>query len=97
MAGRPKAEITTVQVSFRLREDEAALLRAACERLAVPPGRLLGRIIRAVFEPAAGEPAQQAIEDLVKGTGEAKVPKVEPRARKAKPSGRVPRNPKVKA
>jgi len=52
VAGRPKAEIKTVQVSFRLREDEAALLRAACERLGVPPGRLLGRMIRAAFDPA---------------------------------------------
>jgi len=52
-AGRPKAEIQTVQVSFRLREDEAALLRDACERLGVSPGRLLGRIIRAAFEPIA--------------------------------------------
>ena len=57
VAGRPKAEIQTVQVSFRLREDEAALLREACERLGVPPGRLLGRIIRAAFEPTpSGEP-----------------------------------------
>jgi hypothetical protein len=68
MAGRPKAEIQTVQVSFRLREDEAALLRAACERLAVPPGRLLGRIIRAAFEPAAGDPAPVALEDLLDGS-----------------------------
>lgn len=53
MAGRPKAEIPTLQVSFRLREDEAALLREACERLGVPPGRLLGRMIRAAFEGGA--------------------------------------------
>jgi hypothetical protein len=63
MAGRPKAEIATVQVSFRLREDEAALLRAACERLAVPPGRLLGRLIRAAFEPSC-DPVPVALEDL---------------------------------
>jgi len=66
MAGRPKAEIQTVQVSFRLREDEAALLRAACERLGVPPGRLLGRIIRAAFEPAAGELSPTALDELLR-------------------------------
>lgn len=65
VAGRPKAEIPTVQVSFRLREDEATLLRAACERLGVPPGRLLGRMIRAAFEPAAGELSPVALEDLL--------------------------------
>jgi len=67
MAGGPKAEIQTVQVSFRLREDEAALLRAACERLGVPPGRLLGRIIRAAFEPAAGELPPAALDELMRG------------------------------
>jgi hypothetical protein len=70
MVGRPKAEIQTVQVSFRLQEGEATLLRAACERLAVPPGRLLGRMIRAAFEPSAGDPAPVALEDLVNKTGE---------------------------
>lgn len=65
VAGRPKAEIPTVQVSFRLREDEAALLRAACDRLGVPPGRLLGRMIRAAFEPAAGELPPGALEELM--------------------------------
>lgn len=65
VAGRPKAEIQTVQVSFRLREDEALLLRKACERLGVPPGRLLGRIIRAAFEPAAGEASPVALESLL--------------------------------
>lgn len=64
-SGRPKGELPTVQLSFRLREDEAALLRAACERLGVPPGRLLGRIIRAAFEPAAGDPPLVALEDLL--------------------------------
>ena len=64
MVGRPKAEIPTIQVSFRLREDEHALLRAACERLAVSPGRLLGRLIRAAYEPAAGDPAPVSLEDL---------------------------------
>jgi len=49
---RPKAEIQTVPVSFRLREDEAQLLREACERLGVPPGRLLGRMLTAAFAPA---------------------------------------------
>ena len=68
VVGRPKAEIPTVQVSFRLREDEAALLRAACERLGVPPGRLLGRIIRAAFEPAAGDPVPVALEYLLSGS-----------------------------
>jgi len=48
---RPKAEIPTQAVSIRLREDEAALLREACERLGVLPGRLLGRMIRAAFAP----------------------------------------------
>ncbi|GEM_PF-3640859 len=71
MVGRPKAEIQTVQVSFRLQEVEAALLRAACERLAVPPGRLLGRMIRAAFEPAAGDPAPVALEDLLNRSEEA--------------------------
>jgi hypothetical protein len=65
VAGRPKAEIPTVQVSFRLREDEAALLRDACDRLGVPPGRLLGRIIRAAFEPAPGDPVPVTLEDLL--------------------------------
>ena len=53
VGGRPKANIPTVQVSFRIREDEAELLHQACKRLGVPPGRLLGRIIRAAFEPSA--------------------------------------------
>lgn len=48
---RPKAEIPTQTVSIRLRDDEAALLREACERMGVLPGRLLGRMIRAAFEP----------------------------------------------
>jgi hypothetical protein len=61
--GRPKAEVPTVQLSFRLREDEAALLRAASERLAVSPGRLLGRMIRAAFEPAAAEVAPESLSD----------------------------------
>lgn len=65
MAGRPKAEIPTLQLSFRLREDEHALLRAACERLGVSPGRLLGRIIRAIYEPAAGDPVPVALQDLL--------------------------------
>ena len=68
MAGRPKAEIPTLQLSFRLREDEHALLRAACERLGVSPGRLLGRMIRAAFEPAAGDPVPVALEDLLDGS-----------------------------
>ncbi len=63
-AGRPKAEIPTMAVSFKLRVDEAALLRAACERLGVPPGRLVGRMIRAAFEPAVGDPEPVALEDL---------------------------------
>ena len=50
---RPKAEIPTQAVSIRLREDEAALLREACERLGVLPGRLLGRMIRAAFAPVS--------------------------------------------
>lgn len=65
MAGRPKAEIQTVQVSFRLRVDEAELLKGACERLGVPPGRLLGRIIRAIYEPAAGDPSPVSLETLL--------------------------------
>ena len=44
---------------------------AACERLAVPPGRLLGRMIRAAFEPAAGDPAPVALEDLLNRSEEA--------------------------
>ena len=64
MVGRPKAEIPTAQLSFRLREDEHALLRAACERLGLSPGRLLGRMIRAAFEPTAGDPAPVTLEDL---------------------------------
>ncbi|MEI7614723.1 MAG: hypothetical protein WCK63_17630 [Betaproteobacteria bacterium] len=64
MVGRPKAEIPTTQLSFRLREDEHALLRAACERLGLSPGRLLGRMIRAAFEPAAADPAPVTLEDL---------------------------------
>ena len=63
-SGRPKNEIQTVQLSFRLREDEAALLRDACERLGVPPGRLLGRIIRAAFEPATGDPGLVSLDEL---------------------------------
>ena len=61
--GRPRAEVPTVQLSFRLREDEAAMLRAASERLAVSPGRLLGRMIRAAFEPAALEVAPESLPD----------------------------------
>lgn len=70
-SGRHKGEIPTVQLSFRLREDEAALLRVACERLGVPPGRLLGRIIRAAFEPAASDPTLVALEDLLNKTEQA--------------------------
>lgn len=64
MAGRPKAEIPTVQLSFRLREDEHALFRAACERLGLSPGRLLGRLILAAYGPAAADPAPMTLEDL---------------------------------
>ncbi len=64
MAGRPKAEIPTVQLSFRLREDEHALFRAACERLGLSPGRLLGRLILAAYGPAAADPAPVSLEDL---------------------------------
>lgn len=71
MAGRPKADIPTVQVSFRLREDEAALLRAACERLRVPPGRLLGRMIRAAYEPTAAEAMPVGLEELTRGPARA--------------------------
>ena len=76
MAGRPKAEIPTVQLSFRLREDEHALLRAASERLGLSPGRLLGRLILAAYGPAAPvEPLHAALgfipfEDYLKNTEE---------------------------
>lgn len=51
-----RAEVPTQAVTVRLREDEAALLKEACERLRVLPGRLLGRMIRAAFarEPVEG-------------------------------------------
>ena len=70
MAGRPKAEIPTAQLSFRLREDEHALLRAACERLGTPgkpmsPGRLLGRMIRAAYAPLPAEPNPVTLESLM--------------------------------
>jgi hypothetical protein len=52
---RPKAETPTVTVSFHLRVDDAALLKDACERLGVLPGRLLGRMIRAAYAPAPNE------------------------------------------
>jgi len=60
-AGRPKAQITTLPVNFRLQEDESALLKEACERLGVLPGRLLGRIIRAAFEATNGGSEAQDI------------------------------------
>jgi len=66
VGGRPKAEIPTVQVSFRLREDEAALLRGACERLGMLPGRLLGRIIRAAFEPGMGDLPPAVVDELMR-------------------------------
>ena len=80
MAGRPKAEIPTIQLSFRLREDEHALFRAACERLGLSPGRLLGRLILAAYGPAAADPARVdplhaalgfiPVEDYLKNTEE---------------------------
>lgn len=70
MAGRPKAEIQTVQVSFRLRVDEAELLKGTCERLGVPPGRLLGRIIRAAFEPNPSSLPPISLQDLVEQASE---------------------------
>ena len=54
----------TVQLSFRLREDEAAMLRTACKGMGISPGRLIGRMIRATFEPVTVESSPVAPKSL---------------------------------